>query len=242
MKSVPQSSLCFVRRLVAAAFTLCSGVFSHTARGQDFQDSNLAYDGFSVPDGVADIDFLPNGDLLAAEKQGRVRLFRKNGTDSTGFNNYNTSTVILDIRSETVTNSESGLLSLIVDPAFTVNRHVYIFVTSQTEQRVVRYTLSADASTLTTPTAIVAGLPRETFIHRGGGLAFDPGNSNHLFVGVGDGGYVEGNQDEDSYVGKILRVDKTTGEGVSVTPPSARPNLAPYRLRCLHAACVTRFA
>lgn len=92
---------------------------------------------------------------------------------------------------------EDGLLGLEVGP----DGAVYLYLTTATDNRVVRYDLEGDA--LVNPEVILEGIPaNET--HSGGRIAFGP--DGFLYVTTGDTRDLELPQDTDSLAGKILRV------------------------------------
>lgn len=96
---------------------------------------------------------------------------------------------------------EGGLLGLAVPPGD--ESVVFAYVTTGTDDRIVRMSLSGDS--LGRPEPILTGIPVGSR-HHGGRLLFDP--SGLLFVATGDAGDGDQAQDRDSLAGKILRIDQ----------------------------------
>jgi glucose/arabinose dehydrogenase len=134
--------------------------------------------------------FLPNGDLLFCERNGRISLLKTNG-DLT----------VLLTRAVNAT-GEAGLLGLAIDPAYSVNHYVYVYESTDSN-RVAR--LSFNNEVLSDDRIIVSGIPR-SLNHDGGALAFGP--DGYLYIGTGDAQKPMLAQDKNSPAGKILRVDR----------------------------------
>ena len=146
-------------------------------------------EGLSIPWGLA---FLPNGDALVGERtNGRVhRVSRRGGRTRVG-----------TIRSA-VSYGEGGLLGIAVAPTFADDRWVYLFVTTDSDNRVIRKKYVDGAFGRTQ--VLLSGIPRGR-IHDGGRLGFGPGG--RLFVSTGDTGDSALAQDVSSLAGKILRIE-----------------------------------
>lgn len=139
-----------------------------------------------------DVDFLPDGDALVTLRDsgqvlrladGKTTVIDAGGPDG----------AVPDVQHET----EDGLLGLAIGP----DEGVYLYLTTATDNRVVRYELEDDA--LVDPQVILEGIPtNET--HSGGRLAFGP--DGYLYVTTGDSRNLELPQDTTSLAGKILRV------------------------------------
>ena len=98
---------------------------------------------------------------------------------------------------------EAGLLGIAVSPEFASDRRVFVYYTTDSDNRVQRFTL-ADGR-LKPDKVLVTGIPRASF-HDGGRLAFGP--DGRLYIGTGDAGETSRSQDLGSLGGKILRVDQ----------------------------------
>lgn len=98
---------------------------------------------------------------------------------------------------------EAGLLGVAVSPTFAADRRLFFYLTSESDNRVVRATY--DGTRLGEPEPILTGIPRG-FIHDGGRMVFGP--DGHLYVSTGDAGEAANAQDRASLAGKILRIDQ----------------------------------
>ncbi len=145
-------------------------------------------DGLAVPWGI---DFLPDGSALVTERDSG-RVLRVTGSGEI------TPVGTID---ETRAEGESGLLGLAVSPSYAENRQIYVYTSTDTDNRVLR--MSYADGRLGPATAIVTGIPRG-FIHDGGRLAFGP--DGFLYISTGETGVPALAQQRDTTAGKILRV------------------------------------
>jgi glucose/arabinose dehydrogenase len=191
--------------------------------------------GLSFPTGFA---FLPDGRVLVAEKEGRVRLVA---------NGQLQPTPVLDIQSRVNSYWDRGILGIAPDPAFATNGYFYVFATYENDasnvtgpktSQVLRYTLGAnniaDPASATVILGSVTGagcpdpssnadcLPAEGSSHSGGSLRF--GSDGYLYVSTGDAASFTAvdplalrAQDVNSQAGKILRIT-ASGQGVNGNP------------------------
>ena len=145
-------------------------------------------DGLEVPWGV---DFLPDGNAVVTERMtGRVLQVTPDGTLAR-----------LGGITAAVPQGEAGLLGVAVSPDFDTDRTLFFYLTSSSDNRVVKAEL--DGAELGEPTVVLDGIPAG-FIHDGGRIAFGP--DGYLYVTTGETGDPELAQDPDSLAGKILRI------------------------------------
>jgi aldose sugar dehydrogenase len=154
--------------------------------------------GLEVPWSIA---FLPEGDMLVTEREGRVRVVKMDGTVGPTI-----------ISPAVTTTAESGLLGLALHPQFAENGFFYIYFTSTTdagdENQVERWVLSPDRIVASFDRIIIKGIAAAQF-HDGGRIRFGP--DGMLYIGTGDGRSPDRSQDVDDLAGKILRLDPDGG-------------------------------
>jgi glucose/arabinose dehydrogenase len=157
---------------------------------------------------------------FVVEQAGRVRAFDNDPLVA------NTE-VFLDITARVTSGGELGLLGLAFHPAFPVDARVYAFY-SHTDStlglvsRLSEFTshdggLTLDASS----ERIVLTIRKPQSNHNGGGIAF--GSDGFLYAGIGDGGgandphgAIGNGQLETTLLGKMLRIDVSSGVGSSL--------------------------
>ncbi len=144
-----------------------------------------------VPWGLA---FLPNGDLLVTEREGRIRRVHEGVLE------------VAPLATPDVYDEDGGgLLGLAVDPRFDETGALYVFETHEGIKgplnRVSRYVVEKTAALR--DDVIIDGIPTGAG-HDGGRLWFDDGGL--LYVATGDAGVPDLAQDPESLAGKILRV------------------------------------
>src|SRR6266542_3058809 len=141
--------------------------------------------GLQVPWGIA---FLPGGDALVAERPtgAIVRIPRGGGSART----------VMRVPG-VAADGEGGLLGLAVSPRYATDRLVYAYLTTASDNRIVRFRLGGAVH------AILTGLQKAS-IHDGGRIAFGP--DGMLYAGVGDAGNSSNAQNRSSRNGKILRI------------------------------------
>ena len=149
-------------------------------------DPNVVATGLAVPTGLV---VLPDGTAVVGEREtGRLlrvfpdrspaqELMTVPGVDNAG---------------------DGGLLGLALSPTFDEDGLYYAYLSTPTDNRVVRFPLGGS------PNPVLTGIPRGE-VHNGGGLAFAPDGT--LLVGTGDTGDAALAQDPASLAGKVLHVD-----------------------------------
>ena len=96
---------------------------------------------------------------------------------------------------------EGGLLGLAVSPSYASDHLVYAYLSTGSDNRIVRMTYTGDR--LGRPSPILTGIPHGLH-HNGGRLAFGP--DGMLYASTGEGGVPSRAQDKASLGGKILRM------------------------------------
>jgi aldose sugar dehydrogenase len=146
--------------------------------------SNLA-----VPWGVA---FLPDGSALVSGRDSH-RIVR---IDPDG-----RVTTVGTVAGVADNSGEGGLLGVALSPTFATDALVYAYLTSATDNRIVRMTYRA--GTLGAPAVIFSGIPKAG-VHNGGRIAFGP--DGMLYATAGDATQKTRAQDLDYLGGKVLRM------------------------------------
>jgi glucose/arabinose dehydrogenase len=160
-------------------------------------------DHLEVPWGIG---FLPDGSALVNERDSGRVLHIADGKVST-----------VGRVDQTRAQGEAGLLGLAVSPTYDADHRVFVYTTTEDDNRVLRMTF--DGSRLGRPTAILTGIPNG-FVHDGGRLAFGP--DGYLYVSTGETGNGDLAQREDSLGGKILRITQD-GRPAPGNPDPASP-------------------
>jgi glucose/arabinose dehydrogenase len=139
--------------------------------------------------------------------------------------------VFLDLSGIIDAEGTGGLLGLAFDPQYEKNGRFYVdYVEAATLDTVVaRYTVSPPSANHADPGTrqeILRYPQPSNPSHRGGWLAFRPGDRQDLYISTGDGShaYDEFNNAQNGGVlpGKLLRVD-VSGKGTGYTIPSGNP-------------------
>ena len=197
--------------LVAAIFTAGGSATTSTAAlPPDFTDELVASIG-----GPTAIAFTPDGRMLVTTQSGRLRVIQGGAL---------LTTPALDLGSRVCTNSERGLLGVAVDPAFALNRSVFLYYTANIGtpsapvcvNRISRFSLS-DANVIDpgSELVLVDRIHSTAGNHNAGDIQF--GKDGLLYAGVGDGGcdYAgdsgcaganDAARDRHVLVGRILRI------------------------------------
>ena len=199
-----------MRAFAAAVFVLAVVVVTGAVAAKPAYRLRVVVKGLREPTHVA----IVGGRLYIAQRNGLVLTFTRGRLARTPF---------LDLRAETSTEGERGLLSI----AFRNNR-VYVFYTARNGDIVIAEYQGRTARTL-------VRVPHgDSPFHNGGQLVFGP--DGRLYAGIGDGGYTglggpgrprpdpHGNsQNLDVLLGKIFSLD------VDAADPA--PPLVAYGLR-----------
>lgn len=157
-----------------------------------------------------DVTFTPDGRTFLTERDsGRVLQRRSDGTV----------TVVAEFDVDPA--GEGGLLGLTHSPDFLSDGLLYVFFTTTTDNRIVRFDPNTGHEAL-----VLSGIPANTF-HDAGRITFGP--DGMLWVGTGDAGVPQRAQDLGSLAGKILRL--TPSGGVPIDNPIAGSPVWAYGFR-----------
>jgi glucose/arabinose dehydrogenase len=146
----------------------------------------------NVPWGIA---FLPNGNALVSSRD-QARIYRVKPTGR----QHRIGTVP-GVVSNGASGGEAGLLGLAVSPHFSTNRWLYAYMSTASDNRVVR--MRYRHGSLGRVHVLLRGIPHGLH-HNGGRIAFGP--DGRLYVTTGEGGVASRAQHKKSLGGKILRL------------------------------------
>jgi glucose/arabinose dehydrogenase len=175
------------------ASPLSDPVTATTKRGRDpvGQVTTIAAD-TDVPWGLA---FLPDGSALMNERDTH---------DVVHVTAAGQKTVAGTVPGVSGTDGEGGLLGLALSPHFDADHWIYIFHTTATDNRIVRFRYDNGSLDLASEQVLLSGIARNKF-HNGGRLRFGP--DGKLYAGTGDAQNGSNAQNLNSLNGKILRLN-----------------------------------
>ena len=167
--------------------------------------------GLETPWGLA---FLPDGSALVSERDtGVIKRI-----DPSGRAGSNVTT--LGRINGVVPEGEGGLLGIAVaTPKGSSIPVLFAYLTSRTDNRVVRIPLLDGGKRLGAQKTIFTGIPKQTY-HNGGRLLI--GADETLYIATGDAGDPQLAQDRASLAGKVLRVD-FNGRPAAGNPSAGSP-------------------
>jgi glucose/arabinose dehydrogenase len=162
-----------------------------------------------------DLAFTPDGAMLFTEKCRGLSVRRANGTIQRLFGTSGSAVLAGDLFCQ----GQSGMLGVAVDPGFADNRFIYVFMTSdhnnRKTNRVVRLVVDPGYTTVSSRKDIVTDIPYKSAIniwggrgaHSGGRIRFSP-SDGFLYVTTGDNHNGPLPQDLARLGGKVLRIDR----------------------------------
>ena len=158
-----------------AALVAAVGLSRCTAVDHAEGDAEVMATGLEVPWGLS---FLPTGDALVGERMtGDIYEIPAEGPADD-----RERTLVGTVR-DVEALGEGGLLGIAVDPLFIDHSFVYAYLTTATDNRIVRFRLEPDAPGIYDLEVILDGIAAAGN-HNGGVLAFGP--DGMLYAGVGD--------------------------------------------------------
>jgi glucose/arabinose dehydrogenase len=179
---------------------------------------NLVASGFSQPIGIANAGD-GSGRLFIVEQGGLVKIIKHGATLTAPF---------LDVSSRLKSSSgEQGLLGIAFPPGFgSAKPYVYTDYTGTAgigDTVIARYTITANPDAADPASEQVLLTVVQPFVnHNGGQLVFGP--DGYLYIGFGDGGSggdpFQNAQNPLVLLGKILRIDVSSGTGTYSIPSS----------------------
>ena len=180
----------------------------------------LVTHGLEFPWGMA---FLPNGDLLVTEREGRLRIIRDGVLDPAP---------VAGIPGDILVLRQGGLMDVALHPDFETNRTVYLTYAQGTDDEnatvVASGTLSEDGASLTgTEDIFTANVPgKRSGFHFGSRVAFMDDGS--MLISLGDGGgFREESQNVENQFGTIVRMTDN-GAPLEDNPFAAQDGADPY--------------
>lgn len=194
-------------------------IIGFTGNGQTIALQQFA-SGFSSP---VDIAHAGDSRLFVVQQGGQIRILNANGTIN--------STPFLNISSLISSGSERGLLGLAFHPQYASNGFFYINYTNTAGNTVIaRYSRSAGNPDVADPASaqVILTITQPFSNHNGGCLRFGP--EGYLYIGMGDGGSggdpQNNAQNINSLLGKMLRIDVSSGTPYSSPPTNAYVGVA----------------
>jgi aldose sugar dehydrogenase len=174
-----------------------------------------------------DMAFLGDGTLFFTEKCRGLSVRSNTGVVTRLFGSAGSALPASDFFCD----GQSGMHGVALDPQFSSNRFVYVYMPSSAgpsggANRVVRLVVSANLTSVSNRIDIVTGIPLKTIAtangssgaHSGGRIRFGPGDGL-LYVTTGDNHDGPLPQDPQRLGGKVLRVDRDGRAATDNNPP-----------------------
>jgi glucose/arabinose dehydrogenase len=172
-----------------------------------------------------DVGFLSDGTMFFTQRAGVFSVRLTNGTIRQ---------LTADM-SDFWASSETGLLSVEVDPLFASNRRIYTCQGTTDNDftvQVVAWTVNTALTAVTRVNdPLVGGIDGTSGRH--GGCQLRVASDGALLIGTGDAGFGTNPQDTHSLAGKTLRVDRFNGAGLSGNPFFGNPSAGDPRIQTI---------
>ena len=194
-------------------------------QARDFESKHHSFSVTVVADGLEhpwSLAFLPDGDILVSEREGRLRVIR-DGRLLPG-----AVPGLPDIR----VRGQGGLLDLLPHPDFASNRLLYFSYSADMDRGWTTHVARArfDGEALTDVEVLFRAEPASRGrVHFGSRLAFD--GQGFLYVTVGDRGDMDRAQDLGDLAGKVVRLHddgRIPADNPFLDTPGARPEIFSY--------------
>ncbi|HEY8473550.1 MAG TPA: PQQ-dependent sugar dehydrogenase [Natronosporangium sp.] len=177
---------------VVAGMVAPGPAYAQTVGGFNFSQPDVVATGLVAPWSIA---FLPDGTAVVGERDsGRVLRIGPGMSPQ-----------VLGTVPNVASGAEGGLLGMAASPGFSSDGWIYAYHTSANDNRIVRFQLNSPGN----PQPVLTGIPRGTFRHNGGRIAFGP--DGMLYAATGDISNGSNSQNLNSLAGKILRMTPTGG-------------------------------
>jgi YVTN family beta-propeller protein len=168
-----------------------------------------------------DFEFLPDGRILIAEKNGAIKVFHSDHVHTA-------------ITLAVATDGERGIGGIAVDPNFGSNGYIYVsYTTAANRDRLSRFTLSGDTVVAGSERMFMEGPQPAGNLHHAGELTFGP--DGKLYWAMGDNTINTNSQDLSNIYGKILRLNPVDGSAPADNPffntPGAVKQIYAYGFR-----------
>ncbi|QQS37601.1 MAG: PQQ-dependent sugar dehydrogenase [Ignavibacteriales bacterium] len=209
-KNKPEVSLERIKSKLLLSFVILFSFYIQTPAQYQLQDAfpNLTF--------TNAVDFQNAGDgtdrIFIVEQAGVIRVFQNNP-------NATTTKVFLDITDRVSSGGEMGLLGLAFHPDYENNGYFYVNYTTSSPRntKVSRFQVTSNPDSADKNTELnLMTISQPYSNHNGGQTSFGP--DGYLYIAMGDGG---SGGDPDNYgqnkaawLGKILRIDVNSTQGV----------------------------
>ncbi|MEU0495444.1 PQQ-dependent sugar dehydrogenase [Mycobacterium sp. NPDC006124] len=192
-----------------------------TGLPDDF-DRTLLVSGLVQP---TDFRFLPDGDILIAEKGGAIKLYHDG--------HVHDDPVITLATLPTDTDEERGLLGIEIDPDFEHNGYIYAsYTTAQNFDRLSRFTVTGETANPASELVLLESDQPGNVYHHGGEIHFGPDGKLYWAMGMNTNN--TNSQNLANVHGKILRLNPdgtVPDDNPFLDTPGAVPDIWAYGLR-----------